>query len=537
MPNPASVATKTICTLSPTTATRDIVDRLIRAGMSAVRLNSAHGSHDAFDRVIRTVREVALDRGVICPIILDTKGPEIRCGPVLFDEGVDIKSGSTVNVVTGAGLAAAEAMTTSQRVVINYTKLGLSVTEGDVVLLDNGRIALSIVKITSPSSVMCKVISGGILKANKGVNLPGCSVDLPHVTDKDRRDIEFAVSRQVEYIAHSFTRSREGIEQVRALPGVKESGMHIIAKIENQEGLDNFAEILDASDGIMVARGDLGVEIPLERVCSMQKRMIRDCNVRGKFVITATEMLDSMISNPRPTRAEASDVANAVFDGTDCVMLSGETAVGKFPVESVQVMARICKEAELDVAEHGFISAGEMPYLLQEVFHVEKSYREEAKNHKQRVGSLRPSILSAAEEHREAFAKAAVTTAQAIGASMIVVFCKSPENARFVAKHRPSSPVLALSTSPKVCAQISLYRGVRALLVPSLERESLSFAVAAAAKTHLVKKGSRVLVLNFGMDDLNINTIETLVVEAKHLSEKEEVKALEYTPGSSLSGP
>ena len=539
VPNPATVATKTICTLGPASTSKEMVDRLIRAGMSAIRLNSAHGSHEHFDKVIRIVREVALERGVICPIILDTKGPEIRIGKVIYDEGVDIRSGSMVDVVSNVGLEPREAVTTSQRLVINYDKLGKSVKEGDVVLLDNGRIALSVVRVPSESSALCKVISGGLLKSNKGVNLPGCYVDLPHVTAKDEKDIAFAVSRQIEYIAHSFTRSREGIEQVRNLPGVRDSGLHIIAKIESQEGLDNFAEILDASDGIMVARGDLGVEIPLERVCSMQKRIIRDCNVRGKFVITATEMLESMISNPRPTRAEASDVANAVFDGTDCVMLSGETAVGQFPLESVQVMARICKEAELDVAEHGFISAGELPYVFRDILQSTDAGFEEDRQASaskvQPLGKIRPMILSIADEHREAFARAAVSTAKATAASMIIVFCKSPDNARFVAKHRPSVPILALSTSPKVCAQISLYRGVRALIVPTLDRDSIPFALAAAAKSRVIRPGSRVLLLSSGGDDLN--TIETLTVTDKLLTPKEETKIIDYTPGSSMAGP
>jgi pyruvate kinase len=484
--------------------------------------------------VIRTVREVAQQRGIICPIILDTKGPEIRVGNVLVDQGVDIVSGSSVEVIGGMNLTSKDTVSTSERVFISYGKLGSSVKEGDVVLLDNGRIALSVSKVKNLSSVICKVISGGPLKAHKGVNLPGCWVDLPHVTAKDERDVAFAVSRQIEYIAHSFIRSKEGINQVRALPGVQSSGIHIIAKIESQQGLDNFAEILDVSDGIMVARGDLGVEIPLERVCSMQKRIIRDCNVRGKFVITATEMLDSMISNPRPTRAEASDVANAVFDGTDCVMLSGETAVGKFPLETVQVMARICKEAELDVAEHSFISMGEMPNVFQNFFQNEKrSVNPEDKL--SQLGNIKPTVLSPIDEHREAFARAAVSTADATGAAIIVVFCKFTDSARFVAKHRPSVPVFALATSPKVCGQISLYRGVRPLLVPTLQKESITFALTVAHNANLIEEGSKVLLLRLGDDDSNI--IETIVVEKRHLAEKNTSKLLDYTPGSSIWGP
>jgi len=263
---------------------------------------------------------------------VDTKGPEIRIGKVKMG-AIQLVPGSSVTVGPDDPLIES----TSARIGVNYRLMGSSVHEGDVVLLDDGKISLSVTRVLSTDSVECRVIAGGMLKSNKGVNLPGCVVHLPHVTAKDKADITFAVSRKVEFIAHSFTRSGEGIMEVKALPGVADAGIHVIAKIESQEGLDNFDSILRVADGVMVARGDLGVEIPLERVCSMQKRIIRRCNEAGKFVVTATEMLDSMQHNLRPTRAEASDVANAVFDGTDCVMLSGETAAGEFPVEAVQV--------------------------------------------------------------------------------------------------------------------------------------------------------------------------------------------------------
>lgn len=523
VPNPATVSTKLICTLGPATSSKPMIEKLLSAGMSCVRLNTAHGSYQNYDEIITTVRECAQLQNRICPIMLDTKGPEIRVGKVHGDL-IEIAGQSLITVTFADPLTQADILSNPNLLYVNYNQLGNSCKMGDVVLLDNGRIALNVTQVQDVRTLQCRVITGGHLKSNKGVNLPGCEVFLPHVTPKDRRDVEFAVSRSIEYIAHSFTRSAEGIEQVRALPGVRDHGIHIVAKIESQEGLDNFGEIVDAADGVMVARGDLGVEIPLERVCSMQKRMIRDCNVRGKFVITATEMLDSMMSNARPTRAEASDVANAVYDGSDCVMLSGETASGQFPLESVQVMQRICKEAELDVAAHHF-------------YQPQKSQKEEA------LGNLKNRPMSKINVERAAFAKAAVATARSTKSEMIVVFCASPENARFVSKNRPNMPVFALCTSPKVCAQISLYQGVRPVLVPSLQRSvCLPIALSVALQNKLVTVGSQVLVLSSGVDaGDHLNVIESLTVDEQHFHAPEasqaDKKFLGYTPGSSMSGP
>ncbi len=530
--------------MGPASSSDEMLAKLLVVGMDAVRINTAHGEYEQYDNLIRRVRKKAHEANKICPIIVDIKGPEIRLHAVkngemdlIQDESVTISYENNPEVVCE-----------KNHLLTNYPFMGKSVHRGDVVLIDDGRLALTVTGVDSPSKVQCKVISGGKLKSNKGVNLPGCYVNLPHVTEKDKRDVEFAVSRQVEYIAHSFTRNKDGIDQVRSLPGVRETGMHIIAKIESQEGLDNFSEILDASDGIMVARGDLGVEIPLERVCSMQKRIIRDCNVRGKFVITATEMLDSMIHNARPTRAEASDVANAVFDGTDCVMLSGETAVGKYPIEAVQVMQRICKEAELDITEHH--TDNKIEQAIATIFPKGKmeasSYDNIMASQFREVGNLLPAEMSVADEHREAFAKAAVGTARATGAAMIIVFCKFPINARFVAKHRPDVPVFAVSTSSKICAQVSLYNGITAVLVPSLEhKEAVSYALEAASKNHIIRPGSPVMLLKSGADDLNV--IETILVDSNGRygggddsgteGEIKRRKALEYTPGASIAVP
>jgi len=313
--------------------------------MTAARINMSHGRADqaTTGAVIDTIRKVAETRRKLVPIILDTKGPEIRVSPVippgkggggteLHLESEDVlvlltgahstesSGGGSKKAGGGSGENDIDDSTTgskrkTHRAVVTYPYLANSIRQGDVVLLDDGRISLIVTRVPNDDEVYTQVIEGGKLLPNKGVNLPGCTVELPHLTDKDESDILFGISKNVEFIAHSFTRSATGINQIRELPGVVESGAQIIAKIESQEGLDNFASILRVSDAVMVARGDLGVEIPLERVCSVQKRLVASCNAVGKPVIVATELLDSMINHPRPTRAEASDVANAVFDG------------------------------------------------------------------------------------------------------------------------------------------------------------------------------------------------------------------------------
>ena len=541
VPNPALVLTKCVATLGPATASREMIDRLLGAGMAAARLNVAHGTYQDFDRLVDDVRLAASRRGVICPIIIDVKGPEIRVGKVMGG-AITLEQHRPVEIVYGAPPAPFTAESVPQectpaRIFINYARIGDSVKEGDVVLLDNGRIALSVRKILSEKAITCRVISGGVLKSNKGVNLPGCVVHLPHVTEKDKRDIAYAVSRNIEYIAHSFTRSGEGIREVRNLPGVREAGTHIIAKVESQEGLDNFDAILDEADGIMVARGDLGVEIPLERVCSVQKRIIRECNARGKFVITATEMLESMIQNMRPTRAEASDVANACYDGTDCVMLSGETAVGAHPVESVQVMTRICKEAEQDAAELSFAEAETTRRRLLGIQQQTNAAVMLGKG-KSVVAPLwgGEGVGATTDQLREAFSQAAVDTAHAVNASVILCLTKSGSTARVLAKFRPRVPVLALAVSPKVCAQVSLYHSVKPVLVTSLNSRSeyLPVALSKARAFGLVKKGSRVVLL-YGVDDTQ-KTLETYLV-GDHDFTATLLNSLRYQPGSSLVMP
>jgi len=500
VPNPSSLMTKIICTIGPANSSKQRLSEMMDAGMSAARLNASHGEYEFFEHVVKTIRELAEEKRRICPLILDTKGPEIRVGmvengSVLVNHGQPFtffKDSSRVGTGEGIGTT--------------YEKLSTTVKIGDVVLVDNGRLSFRVCEInTSSGDVHCATIVGGVIKNRKGVNIPGCKVDLPHITDKDRRDIDFAVKHKFEFIAHSFTRSAAGIMAVREIPGVVENGIHVIAKIENQESLENLASILKVSDGIMVARGDLGVEIPLERVCSVQKRLIKDCNIIGKFVITATEMLDSMVSNPRPTRAEASDVANAVFDGTDCVMLSGETAVGEYPVATIQVMNRICKEAELDIELH-------------------------KRNLGLPDGPKNRKLLS------EAFSIAACATAKDTGASLIIAITKTGETARSLSKHFPNVPILALALSPKVGAQVSLYRGVIPYLVQTLDRQScVPLGIAKATELGLISTGSRVILVT-GYDDSVANRLESFVV-GDSIPALSIIPGQKYEPGSSFRAP
>mmetsp|Transcript_5191 Transcript_5191/g.9771 ORF Transcript_5191/g.9771 Transcript_5191/m.9771 type:complete len:576 (+) Transcript_5191:3-1730(+) len=510
VPNPSSLMTKIICTVGPETSSKQKLGEMLDAGMSAVRLNASHGQYDFFKQVIVNLREAAESRRKICPIILDTKGPEMRIQRELDSDSIVVNNGDAFTFFR-EGDGSRKGSTSG--VWTTYDKLAETVEEGDVILVDDGRLSFLVREIDHASGdVHCNVVMGGELIGNKGVNIPGCQIDLPHLTEKDVADIEFAVEQKIEYIAHSFTRSAAGIMAVREIPGVMETGMHVIAKIESQEALDNFKGILRVSDGIMVARGDLGVEIPLERVCSVQKQLIRECNLQGKFVITATEMLDSMVHKPRPTRAEANDVANAVFDGTDCVMLSGETAVGKYPLATIQVMNRICKEAELDITHH-------KRYIHME---EEEENRRRTKRTKTALG--------------EAFSKAAVDTANDTSASLIIAVTKTGETARLLSKHFPDKPILALALSPKVCSQVSLYRGVIPYLVTSLERSScVPRGIAKAKELGLAQHGSRVVLVT-GHDDTVANRLESFVVGAS-VPELSIIPGQKYAPGSSFQAP
>ena len=424
VPFSAEVRTKIICTIGPASANEAMIRGLVMCGMSVARLNFSHGKHEWFAEVIATVRRVAAELNRTVAVMLDTKGPEVRTCSLAGGESVMLHKDTTFTLLTDTSVDGDDT-----RVATTYPGLPQSVEVGDYILIDDGLIRLRVTEVHT-DSVVTTVLNSGQLGQNKGVNLPGKEYDLPAVTAKDRADIAFGVEQNVDIIAASFIRNKANVDEVRALPGVADAGIHIVSKIESTEGLTNFDEILAASDGIMVARGDLGVEIPIEKVCNEQKKMISKCNQAGKPVITATQMLDSMIRNPRPTRAECTDVANAVFDGTDCVMLSGETASGKYPVESVQMMGKISEEAERILSYH-------------QLFLAIKALKEDGVAVEETVAS---SAVNAAFEQK---------------ARAIVALTNTGNTARLIAKYCPACPIFAVTATPQTARQLRLQEVVQ----------------------------------------------------------------------------
>lgn len=416
--------TKIVCTIGPKTESKDMLIALLNAGMNVMRLNFSHGDYAEHGQRIQNLREVMSETGIKAAIMLDTKGPEIRTIKLEGGNDVSLVAGQTFTFTTDKSVVG-----NTERVAVTYTGFAQDLKIGDRVLVDDGLIAMQ-VKQTTPSEVICTVLNNGDLGENKGVNLPGVSIQLPALAEKDKADLIFGCEQAVDFVAASFIRKRSDVEDIRAhLKAHGGENIQIISKIENQEGLDNFDEILEASDGIMVARGDLGVEIAVEEVIFAQKMMIEKCNRASKPVITATQMLDSMIKNPRPTRAEAGDVANAILDGTDAVMLSGESAKGKYPLEAVKVMACICERTDVTI-----------PASLE-------------------LSSIQQLRITAA------VCCGAVEIAERLDAPLIVVATHSGKSAREVRHYFPKARILALSASPKTVNQLVLVKGVDPILV------------------------------------------------------------------------
>eukprot|EP00013_Stygamoeba_regulata_P008017 CAMPEP_0177683052 /NCGR_PEP_ID=MMETSP0447-20121125/31586_1 /TAXON_ID=0 /ORGANISM="Stygamoeba regulata, Strain BSH-02190019" /LENGTH=513 /DNA_ID=CAMNT_0019192595 /DNA_START=68 /DNA_END=1609 /DNA_ORIENTATION=+ len=458
--------TKIICTIGPKTNSIEMLGKLLDAGMNVVRMNFSHGSHAYHKSVIDNLHaalEVRPHR--TCAVMLDTKGPEIRtCSLKKNADGTTEKLltiGSRFVLTSDTSVVGDENI-----VATTYANLPKVVNVGNIILIDDGLLAMRVLK-TSDTTVECEVLNEGHLDENKGVNLPGVKVDLPAVTDKDKEDIAFGVEQGVDFIAASFIRKAADVEEILNLPGVRDANIKIISKIENQEGLENFAEILAVTDGIMVARGDLGVEIPIERVASAQKMMINKCNFAGKPVITATQMLESMIVNPRPTRAEATDVANAVFDGTDAVMLSGESAKGAYPVEAVETMARICVQAEKDI-DHSALFAAILDTVRAPV-------------------SIPESVASSA-----------VKSAWDLGACLIVSLTETGSTVAKVSKYRPACPILGVSPNKQTLRQMCVYRGAIPYTgeVVSNDEKNVLAAVEYAKLLKLIKPGETSIMIS-----------------------------------------
>ncbi|NEW07763.1 pyruvate kinase [Paenibacillus sp. SYP-B3998] len=448
--------TKIVCTIGPASESQENLKKLLEAGMNVARLNFSHGDFEEHGARIRNLRAACQETGKTAAILLDTKGPEIRTGK-LKEEPIELVQDKHIILTTEEILGDAE------RISVTYENLPRDVEVGSTILIDDGLIGLTVVDIRG-TEIECRIVNGGTIKSKKGVNVPGVKISLPGITEKDANDIVFGIEQGVDFIAASFVRKASDVMEIRELLERHNANhIQIISKIENQEGVDNLDEILEVSDGLMVARGDLGVEIPAEDVPVVQKQMIKKCNIVGKPVITATMMLDSMQRNPRPTRAEASDVANAVFDGTDAVMLSGETAAGKYPVESVQTMARIAERAEAALE-------------YKEIF--------------LRQAQAQQVTVT------EAISQAVANSALELGAKAILTATESGYTARMVSKYRPKAPIIAVTPNDQVIRRLSLVWGV--IPVKGTEAkttdELFNLAVDSSIKSGLVSLGDIVVI-------------------------------------------
>jgi len=418
--------TKIVATVGPASDSEEMLNSLMEAGADVFRLNFSHGTHQNKSEVIQRIRKLSKIRQRAVAILGDLQGPKIRTG-LMAGGSMQITTGEEVTITTRQIEGGGNLIPTS------YRQLPDDVCPGNRILLDDGLLELEVLG-TENDDVRCRVVVGGLLKDRKGINLPGVNVSAPALTEKDVEDLEFCISEGVDYIALSFVRTAAEVVDLKNRLAAAKAEIHLIAKIEKPEAVDNFDAILAASDGIMVARGDLGVEIQPEKVPLIQKSIIRKCNEAGKPVITATQMLESMVTNPRPTRAETSDVANAILDGTDAVMLSAETASGQYPVEAIQLMVRVAADVEGD------------PQLQAQGFHP----------------------ISQARGYRElpeAIGQAACRTAEAVDAAAILAFTQTGSTAALVAKYRPNLPVYAVTPTQAVRRRMILYRGVRSIRV------------------------------------------------------------------------
>lgn len=450
--------TKIICTLGPASNTKETIAELVKAGMNVARFNFSHGDHEEQKARLETLMAVRRELGIPVAALLDTKGPEIRLRD--FKDGkVELKAGDHFTLTTE------EILGDQNRVSISYKDLPHDVKPGGTILIDDGLIGLTVDSVTD-TEINCTVKNGGPVSNHKGVNVPGADLSMPFISEQDRSDLIFGCKCGFDYVAASFTRTAEDIREMRyILCNNGGSRIKIIAKIESTQGVKNFDEILDAADGIMVARGDLGVEVPLEDVPILQKRMIKKAEKAGKICVTATQMLDSMIHNPRPTRAEATDVANAIYDGTTAIMLSGESANGKYPVEAVRTMARIAETTEKDIDFYGRM--------------VKRN-------------AEKPSTTDVTS----AISHATVTVAHDIDADAIITVTISGGTALKLASFKPARQIIACTMDEQVARQMNLYFGVSPLIIKEEATADLLFeaAINEAKRAGFVKSGDQVVL-------------------------------------------
>ena len=443
---------KIICTLGPATDTAETIEALVRAGMDVARLNFSHGTHADHERRLRWVREASERVGKPVAVLLDLQGPKIRTGKMM-DDRIVLHEGAEVSITTEDVLGTPERFSTT------YQGLPTDVHVGDDILLADGRLKLVVTRKVKKTEIRCRVLVGGELGSNKGINLPGTRVSAPSLTEKDLADLHFGLSIGIDYVALSFVRTAEDVLEIKRIVG---DAVPVIAKIEKPQAVANIDAIAEIADGVMVARGDLGVELPLERVPLIQKMLIERTNSVGKIAIVATEMLESMVQAPRPTRAEVSDVANAILDGADAVMLSAETASGAYPVEAVKTMAAIISD-------------------------VERS---------QRYRELKPHNLARSDSFASAVARACCAAAEQLGLNSIVACTQTGRSARLIAEHRPEARIFGLTPLKESYRRMALYWGVIPIMCPTYEtpEEMLQIVSDVLVREGWARKGDAVVI-------------------------------------------
>lgn len=447
-PEQDSIAkTKILATLGPETQNVESIRQLILAGIDGVRLNLSHGTYDFFEEIFNSIHTACLEENSPLAVLVDVQGPKIRIGE-LEQPNINLVTGSSIEITIEDIKGNEQIISTSYKQLVNDAKIG------DPILINDGLVRLKVIQKKS-KSLVCEIVNGGVLTPKKGMNLPGMNLSTPSITEKDFNDLEFVLKHRVDYIALSFVRSAKDVFELKNWLAAKGKTMPVIAKIEKKEAVDNLTEIINASDGVMVARGDLGVELPPQEVPVLQKSIIKQCNALGKLVITATQMLESMINSPIPTRAEASDVANAVWDGTDVVMLSAETSIGNFPFRTVQMMNDIIIKAE-------------------------QHYEDRTKNY-----FIKPDTLQ--ENLFDSVGKAIVEISKQINAQAIVVFTFEGRTARIISKYRPDSKIIAISNSFGTMNNLCLRWGVTSVFSEKIDKE------------HIAIEEAKELILNAGL--------------------------------------
>lgn len=461
--------TKIVCTLGPSSNSEKTIKEMMLAGMNVARMNFSHGTHESHKETIDKVKKVREQLGLPVAILLDTKGPEIRLK--------DFENGMT-ELIDGEEfiLTVKEVIGNNKIASVTFKDLPKALKQGSAVLIDDGKVSLEVEKVDA-DNVYCRVVNGGIIRSNKGINIPGSHFDSPYLSENDKKDLLFGIENNIDFVAASFVRTKEDVVTLRKF--IDYNGGHeikIISKIESLEGVENFEEILKLSDGIMVARGDMAVEVPYEKLPGLQKKFIKRCYKTGKMVITATQMLESMIVNPTPTRAEITDVANAVFDGTSAVMLSGESASGKFPIQAVKVMSKIVSQAEKDALE--------MDYYKDITYETV-------------TGDVTNAIC-----------EAAAITARDVNVKAIIAVTRGGHTARRMSKFRPHHPIVAATPFEKTFYQLALSWGVHPVLARWQTNfdELIRHAIDCAKQDDLVSAGDMVVITAGIPLDATVNT-------------------------------